>query len=247
MVMKKIVEGVVSLFFPAECRICEKSLEPLNRSFICTGCWSKIKWIVPAYCSRCSKPVPSCQIPGESSRLLCRECFGEPALYTRLLVPILYEGVMKKAIHLLKYERKEGIFLEIERILPTFIEQTFLSFSQLDEIIPIPLHRKKLKQRGFNQAYLLARFLSRFLEVKLTHSSLLRVKETQSQTKLSKQERAANVKGAFRVKDGSSFEGKTILLVDDVCTTGATLREAARLLRTFETREIFAFALARAA
>ncbi len=88
--------------------------------------------------------------------------------------------------------------------------------------------------------------MSRFLEVKLAHSSLLRVRETQSQTKLSKQERVANVKGAFRVKNGNSFERKTILLVDDVYTTGATLREAARLLRTFETREIVAFALARA-
>ena len=135
--------------------------------------------------------------------------------------------------------------MEIKRILARFLEQNFLAFSQLDEIIPIPLHRKKLKQRGFNQAYLLARFMSRFLEVKLAHSSLLRVRETQSQTKLSKQKRAANVKGAFRVKNGNSFERKTILLVDDVYTTGATLREAARLLRTFETKEIVAFALAR--
>lgn len=244
--MKKVVEGAISLFFPAECRICKGSLEPLNRSFICSGCWSKIKWVVPAYCSRCSKPLPSCHVPGESSPLLCRECLREPPLYTRLLVPTLYEGVMKKAIHLLKYERKEGIFVEIKRILARFLEQNFLTFSQLDEIIPIPLHRKKLRQRGFNQAYLLARFMSRFLEVKLAHSSLLRVRETQSQTKLSKQERAANVKGAFRLKNGNSFKRKTILLVDDVYTTGATLREAARLLRTFETREIVAFALARA-
>ncbi len=82
--------------------------------------------------------------------------------------------------------------------------------------------------------------------MRLSPGSLLRVRETQPQTKLSKQERAANVKDAFWVKNGVCLEGKTILLVDDVYTTGATLKEAARALKTFETREIFAFALARA-
>ena len=244
--IKKVAEGGISLFFPAECKICKRLLEPLNRSFICTSCWSKVKWVIPPYCSRCSKPFPSSAVLGGSSSLLCGECRTEPGLYKRLLVPTLYEGVMKEAIHLLKYERKEGIFLEIKKILARFLEQNVLPFSELDVIIPIPLHRKKLKQRGFNQAYLLAHFISRFLKVKLVDRSLLRIRETRPQTKLSKQERAANLKDAFQLRNGKSFRGKTILLVDDVYTTGATLREAARLFRTFETREIYVFTLARA-
>lgn len=244
--VKKVAEGVISLFFPAECKICRRSLEPLNRSFICTSCWSKVKWLMPPYCSRCSKPFPPSDVLGESSCLLCEECRTEPALYKKLLVPTLYEGVMKEAIHLLKYGRKEGIFLEIKKILRKYLEQNFLSFSELDEIIPIPLHRKKLKQRGFNQAYLLAHFISGFSKLKLVDRSLLRIRETRPQIKLNKRERAANLKDAFQVKNGTSFRGKAVLLVDDVYTTGATLREAARLLGTFETREIYVLTLARA-
>ena len=244
--IKKVAEGAVSLFFPAECKICKRPLEPLSRSFICSSCWSKVKWLMPPYCSRCSKPFTSSDVLGESSSLVCEECRTEPALYKRLLVPSLYEGVMKEAIHLLKYGRKKGIFLEIKKILKTYLEQESLPFSELDEIIPIPLHRKKLKQRGFNQAYLLAHFISRFSNLKLVKRSLLRIRETQPQIKLSKQERVANLKNAFQVRNGTSFKCKTILLVDDVYTTGATLREAARLLRTFETREIYVLTLARA-
>ena len=244
--IKKVAEGAVSLFFPAQCKICKRSLEPLNRSFICRSCWSKVKWLMPPYCSRCSKPFTPLDVPGGPFSLLCEECRTEPALYKRLLVPTLYEGVMKEAIHLLKYERKKRIFLEIKKILKRYLEQNPLPFSELNEIIPIPLHRKKLKQRGFNQAYLLAHFISRFSNLKLVDKFLLRIRETQPQIKLSKQERMANLKDAFQVRNGTSFRGKTILLVDDVYTTGATLREAARLLRTFETREIYVLTLARA-
>lgn len=242
--VKSLGKGLISLFFPANCKICHCSLEPLNRSFICEDCWSKVKWLEPPYCSKCSKPFPSSSPLQEASHLLCPECGKEKSYFEKIFVPTLYEGVMKEAIHLLKYKRKRRLMVPLEKIMKRYFDHIALPY--LDLVVPIPLHRKRFRERGFNQAELIADIVARYFRLKLVKNNLQRVKATKTQTTLSKKERIKNIKGAFQVKNKGEFQKKSLLLVDDVYTTGTTLKEAARVLKGVEAREIYLFTLARA-
>jgi len=134
----------------------------------------------------------------------------------------------------------------IKKIMEIYFSRNHLPFSHLHMIVPIPLYRRKLKERGFNQAELLARIISKYFNIKLNKNNLKRIKSTQSQTKLSANERIKNVKGVFKVKNGKEFWEKNILLVDDIYTTGATVEEAAKILKRAKAKEIYVFVLARA-
>ncbi len=243
---RNLASGLVSLFLPADCKICGQALEPLNFSYICENCWGQVKWLKMPQCSRCGRPFPTSLACREVSSLLCAECRQDSSPLKKIFVPALYEGVMKEAIHLFKYGRKKGVMKRLEETLITYFFHTALPFSKFDLVVPIPLHRKKLKERGFNQAELLARVIARHFDLKLIRNNLKRVKATKSQTSLSKKERIENLKGAFQFRNRDKFRGKTILLVDDVYTTGTTVREAAKVLKKAKAREVYIFTLARA-
>jgi len=243
---KGLASGVVSLFLPADCKICGQALEPLNFSYICENCWDRVKLLKMPHCSRCAKPFPASLASREISSLLCAECSQDSSPFKKIFAPTLYEGVMKEAIHLLKYRRKKGIMKRLEKILKVYFFQTDLPFSKFDLVVPVPLHRKKLKERGFNQAELLAKVIATHFGLKLVKNNLQKVKATKSQTSLSKKKRIENIKGAFQFRNKDKFRAKKILLVDDVYTTGTTVREAARVLKKARVREVYIFTLARA-
>ena len=235
---------MTSLFFPADCKICGNPLEPLNRSFICGDCWNKVKWLKEPYCFKCSKPFPSLRTFQGVSSPLCQECQKNPPCFNRLFAPTLYEGVMRKAIHLLKYNAKKGVLRGIEKVIKIYFNS--LTFLSSDLIIPIPLHKKRLKQRGFNQSELLALIIAKYLHIKLVNNNLERIKPTPSQIALNRKERIKNMKGAFRLKNEEELRGKNILLVDDVYTTGTTVKEASKTIIKARPKEIYVFVLARA-
>jgi len=243
---KKIEESFLSLFLPADCKICSKPLKSLNCSFICEECWNKVKWLEPPYCSICSKPFSPSETSPINSFSICAECKKNSLYFKKVFVPTLYEGVMKKIIHIFKYQGKRGVIRGIKKIMETYFSQNHLPFSHLHLVVPIPLYRNKLKERGFNQAELLARIIAEYFNIKLSKSNLEKIKPTQSQTKLSASKRIKNMKGVFVVKNKEEFWGKDILLVDDIYTTGATLKEAAKILKKARAKEIYAFTLARA-
>jgi len=243
---KGLASGLFSLFLPVDCKICGQALEPLNFSYICENCWDKTKWLKMPHCSRCGKPFPASLASREVPSLLCAECRQDLSPFKKIFAPTLYEGVMKEAIHLLKYRRKKGIMKRLEKILKVYFFQTDLPFSKFDLVVPIPLHRKKLKERGFNQAELLARVIATHFGLELVKNNLQRVKITRSQTSLSKPQRIENIKGAFQFRNKGKFQAKKILLVDDVYTTGTTVREAARVLKKAKAGDVYIFTLARA-
>ena len=243
---RSLARGLVSLFLPADCKTCSQALEPLNFSYICENCWNQVKWLKMPYCSRCAKPFPASLASPEASSLLCTECRQDSSPFRKIFAATLYEGVMKEAIHLLKYRRKKGIMKRLEKILKAYFFHTDLPFSRFDLVVAIPLHRKKLKERGFNQAELLARVVATHFDLKLVRNNLKRVEATKSQTSLSKKQRIENLKGAFQFRDKDEFRAKKILLVDDVYTTGTTVREAAKVLKKAKASEVYIFTLARA-
>jgi ComF family protein len=157
----------------------------------------------------------------------------------------LYEGTLRQGIHILKFEKKISIHKPLGDLLVNYLktEQNDL-IRQIDFIIPVPLHRKRLRERGFNQAYLLALYIGRHFNIPL-NLELKRVRFTTPQMNLRKEERLRNIRGAFEIKNHSSIAGKCLLLVDDIFTTGATVDECSKVLIKAGAKRVFVLTLAR--
>lgn len=149
----------------------------------------------------------------------------------------IYEGVLKEAIHLLKFNKHRRLAKPLARLLAD------LDLPEADVIVPVPMHIRQLRQREFNQTALIARHLGKLILVPLMIDGLKKVRDTAAQIDVDRKERLRNLKKAFAASD--SVTGKRIILVDDVVTTGATVRECARVLAKSGAIEITVIALAR--
>lgn len=153
---------------------------------------------------------------------------------------------MAEAIKLFKYNGKRGIIRGFARIIKTSIDRFSLESLGLRAVIPVPLHPKRLRERGYNQAEDIARVVGRYLNLPVWNNYLIRVRHTRPQTRLGERERRENIKNAFSVREKAKNwgKGKRVLLVDDVYTTGLTLNEASGEMRRYGA-EVFSFTLAR--
>lgn len=150
-------------------------------------------------------------------------------------------GPLKRAIYQFKYRQKRKLALPLADLMHHYLLE---NPSPADLIVPVPLHMDRLRERGYNQAALLARKLSERSGLALEEGSLVRIKETAPQVALKADERRKNVRGAFRGQ-GEKLEDRQVLIIDDVCTTGATLEACAEALREKGARTIWALVLAR--
>jgi ComF family protein len=158
----------------------------------------------------------------------------------------VYDGAVRTALHRFKFQKRKRLAEPLGVLLVNYLGQAAsLKMKELDSIIPVPLHRKRLRQRGFNQVELLARMIGRYYEVPVVES-LERLKNTKPQFDLPKAERLANIKGAFRVSRPKEVYNKRVLLLDDIYTTGATIAECAKTLSTAGARRIEVLTLSRA-
>jgi ComF family protein len=221
-VLKSSLQALLDFFLPGFCLFCQAPLPPGSESLICPHCLQEIALIPQPYCSCCGAPFRG----AVGLEHLCQECLTQPPPFSRARAVAFYDGLVLEAIHRLKYHR--------QLIYAKFLGQ-LLAASQAADLVaaadllaPVPLHPRRLRWRGFNQAILLARA---FPEVPLAQEVLVRRRPTLPQVQLSPQERRTNVKGAFVVLKPENIEGKAVLLVDDVYTTGATVKECARTLR----------------
>ena len=243
MIVKDIQKGLMAFLLPAECQICKEELAPLNQTFVCRRCWSKIEWITPPYCQQCARPLSGSL---NSSFQKCGGCLQNPPNFERSFIPTLYRGVMVEVIKLLKYKGKTGVMSGLLRIIEEYLRKNSISLYHFDLVIPVPLHRKRLKERGFNQAELIARVIANYFHLPLINHCLKRIRPTQTQTHLRKSERIKNIKRAFRTSSETLLKKRKVLLVDDVYTTGVTANQAAGVLKRAGVDKIYLFALARA-
>ena len=156
-----------------------------------------------------------------------------------------YEETLLEIIHLFKYHGKVSVGEALGRIMAK-TRYDSLAIETYSLIIPVPLHPKKLRERGFNQSLVLAKQISKMFSISLDFITLRRVLHTESQVNLSRQERVANVRRAFAVTDRNGIEGKKILLIDDVYTTGSTVKECSEILMKNGAEEVAVLTLARA-
>ncbi|MFH1897303.1 MAG: ComF family protein [Candidatus Desantisbacteria bacterium] len=239
---KIIFWGLFNLIFPAECSFCSNPLETIRQRYICANCQTKIVPIELPVCDKCGKPlVPSFN---RLQHPLCRECRTMRRYFTVARAVGTYEGVLKKAIWLFKYEGKTGLQGILGSLMVDCINHLDWA-SKIDIIVPIPLHKTKLKTRGYNQAGILTVFMGEKLNIPISQNNLKRIKATITQASLKRKERIKNIHNAFFIQQPEKFSGKRILLIDDVFTTGATSNECSRILKKAGVSDIFVLTIAR--
>ncbi len=213
-------QSFLNLIFPLHCVICNEALEPDNKTFLCTRCFRKIRFLREPFCEKCGRP---------NSIGLCTRCKTKPPNYTTARAAAIYEGVVRGCIHKFKYYRRAYLGESLGRLMVENLMEFPLACG-CDLIVSVPLYRGRERERGFNQAFLLAKVIGKFLNMKVSGRNLVRIGAGKAQTELSAKERFRNVSGIFGVKDGAEFRGRSILLIDDVFTTGSTADECSRVL-----------------
>lgn len=252
-VLRSPLDAIGSALLPASCSLCGSPLPRLSSIPICESCWAEIAIDRGSYCYRCGDSLEFPSIDGVPEKNLCRACRLAPPPFRRAVAFGRYEGRLRELIHALKYNRMLPAAHQLGAMLAEAIAQLSVEAAQEMLVIPVPLHRLRSRQRGFNQARELAKCAIETLRkshpewrLTLAPKSLMRLKLTESQAGLTPTQRRRNVRGAFKVSDPSAIRGKHILLVDDILTTGATARAAAQSLMRAGAGSIYVATLARA-
>lgn len=219
-----IARGVLDALFPWRCAGCGETAD----SALCLGCRARIRWIDGPRCPCCGIPFAT----GPSHP--CGRCERRPPAFARLRACACYlareeeRDPLGTAIRALKYGRRRALAATLGAILA---DRFPFQPGEHDRVAPVPMHRARLRERGFNQAALLARAVARRAGAALDLALLCRPRPTEPQASLREVERRRNLRGALALRRGRRVEGLRILLVDDVCTSGATADACARVLR----------------
>jgi ComF family protein len=240
----KFLSQLIDIIYPPRCHICNQFLSPderISSSFqLCNDCFSSLTPITHPMCTICGMPFP------DSTGLdhLCENCLRKKPWYDFLKSPYIYSGPIMESIQKFKYNAETHLASSLGHLLSSFVKEWIPNRKDF-VIVPVPLHKKRLKERGFNQSLLLAKALASDLGNQLDYLSFIRKRYTQAQTGLKREARRKNVKDAFSIIDPANFKDKKILLVDDVFTTGYTLNECARILKKSGATQVICITLAR--
>ena len=237
-------EALASIFLPADCRLCDEVLTRASRLPICEECLASFEPLSRQICRVCGIPIPT--FSGGSDELrVCPECQSRKYAFDSVRSYALYDRAVIKAILLLKFERMEPLGAWFAARLAEIVERE-CELLAADVIVPVPLHRIREKERGYNQAQFLARPLAKRLKRPCQPVLLVRTRPRPEKRLLSLDERWASVRGAFATRPGTRVDNRRVLLVDDVLTTGATLDACARALRDAGASSVVGLTVARA-
>lgn len=229
-----MLKALLDIVFPPVCLLCGKRSEGKG---LCAECGAEVEK------ERIASPACTvCGIPFQSSTAVshaCGRCVDEPPAFSSARSAFIFEGKVLEAVHKLKY----GGDTSLAGALAPLVR--FRGAPGGTVVVPVPLHPRRLRERGFNQSLLIARELARAAGLELSYDRLKRERDTGQQVGLKAAERKENVKGAFRLEGAEFFRNRRALLVDDVMTTGATLNECAKLL-SLAGAEVEAITVARA-
>jgi competence protein ComFC len=233
------LRAVASLFYPAVCAVCHA---PVARGdYVCQSCLDKAQRIVAPFCAKCSEPY-SGAIDGEFT---CANCANRTLSFDAAVSAYRSRGVIRFVILQFKYNRQLHLRHPVAEWLQEAMNDARLRDRTFDLIIPVPLHRARLRERGFNQAEMLGKILAQRMNVRLSRA-LERIRYTTTQTAFDRTDRMENLRGAFRLRRRIDVRGLRLLLVDDILTTGSTLSECARVLREAGAQSVYAVTAARA-
>jgi len=222
----------------------------MSKDRICVSCRNEISLIGEPQCPLCGVPFASDEVPSH----VCGECLRGKRPFSTARSIVIYKGEIRRAIQMLKYKGKTSMARPFGEMMAKSITgknkqgspETDTHGYDYNVIVPVPLHKTRLKERGFNQSLLLARVIGRTLGVPIDYLHLKRIRETVPQINLTGKKRFHNVKNAFQVQGSNFFKDKRVLLIDDVYTTGATITECGKVIKKSGSQRIDVLTLARA-
>jgi ComF family protein len=220
--------------------LCVACREPVAGEGVCAECWAKLSFIAPPYCPRLG--IPFVYDPGPE--LLSMEAIANPPAYARARAAVRYDDVARTLVHALKYQDRTDLAPAMGRWMARAGRELL---TDADVLVPVPLHWRRGWSRRYNQSGALARVISRQSGVKLASEALRRIRATEQQIGLSRPQRAANVQGAFKVAADrmADIQGRRIVLIDDVLTSGATTDACARALLRAKAAQVDVLVFAR--
>lgn len=233
------LRAIASLLYPPACTICFASVAA--GEYLCAECDAKITHIVPPFCAKCSEPFAG----AISSAFTCANCAHRTLHFDAAVAAYRSRGIVRHVILDFKYGRQIHLRHPVARWLVAALDDDRLRGRHFNIIIPVPLHPARERQRGFNQAGLLAELLSAHVSIQ-ARPALERIRYTTTQTAFDRAERMENLHGAFRLRKNADVRDLHVLLIDDVLTTGSTLSECARVLKEAGARSVHAATAARA-
>ncbi len=218
----------LDLLFPPKCVGCGAS-----GSFLCESCRASLPWIERSVCPGCGRP--------HSGGSFCSDC-GDKSALDGIGVAFRFEGTIRQAVHHLKYRNLRALARPLGELMADFLQGSSIPG---DVLVPVPLHRKRLRERGYNQSRLLAVELAKLTGIELNEGCLVRRGATAPQVRTATvEQRRGNIAGAFACRD-DRLRGRRVLLVDDVTTSGATIEAGAAALREIGAASVWGLALAR--
>jgi len=233
------LRALASLFYPPLCAVCAVPVG--HEDYLCESCSEKAPRIKPPFCATCSEPFPG----SITESFSCANCAHRVLHFTAAVAAYRSRGIVRKIIHDFKYGKQLHLRHVIGDWLAATLDDPRLQGRRIDLVIPVPLHPTRKRERGFNQAELLADSLSARANLPL-RNVLERIRYTTTQTAFDRSERMENLHNAFRLRKNADVRGLRVLLIDDVLTTGSTLSECARVLKAGGAISVHAATAARA-
>jgi ComF family protein len=253
--MHAAAQSLFATLFPSDCRLCGAPLTEISRLPVCPACLEALPHLEGAHCELCGEAMPAdAFIAGSQpdARVLCGMCRRVVPPYERALAYGPYDGGLRELIHLFKYDHVRPAANVLGRMLAEVVAELLENeMPPSPLVVPVPLYKGKRRERGFNQAEDVARIalkqpvLLAKEDLVLAHDALARIRETRSQTGLTRHQRRENVRGAFAVPDSATVRDRNLVLVDDVFTTGTTVAECARVLKRAGARTVLVATIAR--
>lgn len=219
-----LINNLLDLVYPPRCITCEEILLPFKNNFLCENCSDE------SFFNEIEGPYCICGL----NITICKGC--GPHYFTKNTAAFLYEGMVQEVIHKLKYGRKAYVASGIAKLMATQIG--IEPFKNAHYIVPVPIHKNRHRKRGFNQSELIATQLSKNLNLKRPKNLILRIKDTKPLSKFTPAVREATLKNAFFIRPEYNLQGKNIVIVDDIFTTGATLNACAKLLHEKKVNDV---------
>ena len=229
-----IFSSFIDLIFPKTCIECNSRLND-KKQILCSDCEQSLDFLT-GVCEICGAP---------KENVSCEICESNKFFFDKARSIFFFDNTIQNLIHNLKYNEMKGVSEFLGKYTKEYLSK-FEPFDKIDFIVPVPLHKVKKRSRGFNQSEFLTRVISE--KTNWTHITdlILRKKFTETQTKLSRTKRQENVSDAFKLNPKFNIENKSILIVDDVFTTGATINSTCKLLRNHNANKIYVLTIARA-
>ncbi|MFM2293938.1 MAG: hypothetical protein RLZZ350_351 [Verrucomicrobiota bacterium] len=233
-------DAALHFIFPEVCQLCTEQRATAAEGYVCAECWRGVRFIRPPFCERCGLPFDG----AITTKFDCTNCSELDLFFSYARSAVAAKTVTLEVIHRFKYQQARWFEPFLADLLIREAKPV-LAQTKWDFIAPVPLHSVKFRERGFNQAELLARGLSAATGIPLHTQLLVRAEPTRTQTLLTRDERAANVHRAFTAAPGLALHGERVVLVDDVFTTGATTNACARALKRAGASEVCVWTVAR--